>query len=333
MLGSAKTNWPLLTLTSWVKGTSSFHVFHFCNFILIFAGCFYCQLVWWYMIIYQKRYTFQCQLHSQDCWQTNKFWAEPWQCWQLPGWPTNNGLHICASFFKIFTMSKCSNFHNQNCQIKTAIWQQFCNHSHLFFSSNFQNVWNIQNVKVFKISKYSIYLQLGASFFSKFSKCQNVQIFCHQNFQIKTANWQRFAMTRIVFFFKFSKRLKYSKCQSIQNVKKFKFVKFSKCQNFQICTVNCQRFAMTRIILHNTWPQLDFHHLSLHPFNRFTPSQESHPSTIKQRISFFSSFLQKIKRDDQVPHDDTDSGEAGEEVGSCSYYQICFSYFQIFCYF
>ena len=24
MLGSAKTNWPLLTLTSWVKGTSSF---------------------------------------------------------------------------------------------------------------------------------------------------------------------------------------------------------------------------------------------------------------------------------------------------------------------
>ena len=34
-----------------------FHVFHFCNFILIFAGCFYCQLVWWYMIVYQKRYT------------------------------------------------------------------------------------------------------------------------------------------------------------------------------------------------------------------------------------------------------------------------------------
>ena len=103
--------------------------------------------------------------------------------------------------------------------------------------------------------------------------------------------------------------------------------KFSKCQNFQICTVNCQRFAMTRIILQNTWPQLDFHHLSLHPFNRFTPSQENHPSTIKQRISFFSFFLQKIKRDDQVPHDDTDSGEAGEEVSSCSYFQICCSFF------
>ena len=36
-----------------------------------------------------------------------------------------------------------------------------------------------------------------------------------------------------------------------------------------------------------------------------------------------------MKRDDQVPHDDTDSGEAGEEVGSCSYFQICFSHFQI----
>ena len=143
-----------------------FRVFHFCHFILIFAGCFYCQLVWWYMMIYQKRYTFQCQLHSQDCWQTNKFWAEPWQCWQLPGWPTNNGLHICASFFKIFTMSKCSNFHNQNCQIKTAIWQQFCNHSHLFFSSNFQ----IQNIKVFNL--FAIRRIFFLKIF-KMSKCPN----------------------------------------------------------------------------------------------------------------------------------------------------------------
>ena len=30
-----------------------------------------------------------------------------------------------------------------------------------------------------------------------------------------------------------------------------------------------------------------------------------------------------MKRDDQVPHDDTDNGEPGEEVGFCSYFQIC----------
>ena len=123
------------------------------------------------------KYAFSCQLPSQDCWQTNQLWAEPWQCWQLSGWPTDNGLQLLA------------------------------------------------------------------------------------------------------FFLKFSKHLKYSKCQ-----------------NFQIFRVNCQRFAMTRIILQNTWPQLDFHHLSLHPFNRFTPSQESHPSTIKQRISFFSFFSTKNEK-------------------------------------
>ena len=44
----------------------------------------------------------------------------------------------------------------------------------------------------------------------------------------------------------------------------------------------------------------------------------------------FSFFLQTMKRDDQVPHDDTDSGEAGEEVGSCSYFQFRFSYFHFF---
>ena len=166
-----------------------------------------------------------------------------------------------------------------------------CNEAHLF-SQNFHNV---------KMSKF----------------------FAIKIFKLRQLSDNSFAITRIFFFFKFSKRFKHSKCQSIQNIKVFKMSKFSKCQNFQICTVNCQRFAMTRIILQNTWPQLDFHHLSLHTFNRFTPSQESHPSTIKQRISFFSFFLQKIKRDDQVPHDDTDNGEAGEEVGFCSYFQIC----------
>ena len=73
----------------------------------------------------------------------------------------------------------------------------------------------------------------SAHLFSKFSQCQNVQIFTIKIVKLRRPSDNNFAITRIFFFlqifktFETFKMSKYSKYQSIQNVKNFKMSKFS----------------------------------------------------------------------------------------------------------